>query len=107
MPGLDEGEGQFWRYRVADPGKFEQFRVKEISDGVKITVGKVKGSDRWDLQNYMFEKKRFKTREQVLKWLDKHLKSSLDPDSALNYGVWTEYKRQALKAFIGISQVSE
>jgi hypothetical protein len=55
MPGLEEAK-TVWRYRVADPGKFDKFRVKELGKGVKITLGKVKGSDRWEIQNYMFEK---------------------------------------------------
>jgi hypothetical protein len=91
---------------VQDLGKFDKFRVKDITTGIKITIGRVKGSERWDIQNYMFDKKTFKTREQVRKWLDQHIKSSLDPDSALNYNRWNEYKRQVLKAFLEISSVS-
>jgi hypothetical protein len=64
MPGLEEAK-TVWRYRVQDPGKFEKFRVKELGKGVKITLGKVNGSDRWEIQNHMFEKGRFKTREHV------------------------------------------
>jgi hypothetical protein len=106
MPGLEEAK-TVWRYRVADPGKFEKFRVKDFGGGVKITLGKVKGSDRWEIQNYMFEKSTFKDAETVRKWLDQHIKANLNPDSALNYGTWNEYKRQVLRAFLEISSVSE
>ena len=73
MPGLEEGAA-VWRYRVADPAKFEKFRVERDQEGVKITLGKVKGSQRWEIQGYMFEKATFKDRRAVRKWLDQHLK---------------------------------
>lgn len=103
MPGLDEGEGQFWRYRVADPDKFEKFRLKDITNGVKITLGKVKGSDRWEVQNYMFDKQKFKTREQVRKWLDKHLKGQIQ--TLLDFKAWNEYRRRAMNAYMQISSI--
>jgi hypothetical protein len=102
MPGLEEAK-TVWRYRVSDPGKFERFRVKELGKGVKITLGKVKGSDRWEIQNYMFEKERFKTREQVRSWLDQHLKSEIR--TVLDFKAWNEYRRRALEAFVQISAV--
>jgi hypothetical protein len=105
MPGLEEDK-TVWRYRIEDPDKFERFRVKEIgSGGVKITVGKVKGSDRWEVQNYMFDKKRFKTREQVRNWLDKHLKSEIQ--MLLDFKAWNEYRRRAVNAYVQISRVDE
>jgi len=103
MPGIDEDQN-IWRYRVQDPDKFERFRVKDIgSGGVKITVGKVKGSDRWEIQNYMFDKKRFKTRDQVRNWLDKHLKSEIQ--TLLDFKAWNEYRRRVVNAYVQISTV--
>ena len=102
MPGLEEAE-TVWRYRIADPGRFEKFRVKELGKGVKITVGKVKGSDRWEIQNYMFEKERFKTREQVRRWLDTHLKSEIQ--TLLDFRAWNEYRRRVVNAYVQISDV--
>jgi len=102
MPGLEEGTTVF-RYRVADPDKFEKLRVKELGKGVKITLGKVKGSDRWEIQNYMFEKELFKNREQVRKWLDQHLKSEIH--TLLDFKAWNEYRRRVINAYIQISDV--
>jgi hypothetical protein len=102
MPGLEEGE-TVWRYRVQDPDKFERFRVKEITEGVNITVGKIKNSDRWEVQNYMFDKKRFKKREQVRKWLDTHLKSEIQ--TLLDFRAWNEYRRRVVNAYMQISNV--
>jgi hypothetical protein len=103
MPGLEEGS-TVWRYRVQDPDKFERFRVKEITEGVKITVGKIKNSERWEVQNYMFDKKRFKKREQVRKWLDTHLKSEIQ--TLLDFRAWNEYRRRVVNAYVQISNVS-
>ena len=103
MPGLEEGT-TVWRYRVQDPDKFEKFRVKELGKGVKITLGKVKGSDRWEIQNYMFDKERFKTREQVRKWLDTNLKAEIK--TLLDFKAWNEYRKRFLQAYMQISNVS-
>ena len=102
MPGLEEGTTVF-RYRVQDPSKFDKFRVKELGKGVKITLGKVKGSDRWEIQNYMFEKELFKNREQVRKWLDQHLKSEIQ--TLLDFKAWNEYRRRVINAYVQISGV--
>jgi hypothetical protein len=102
MPGLEEGPEVF-RYRVQDPDKFDKFRVKEIGGGVKITLGHIKGTQRWEVQNYMFEKQRFKTREQVGKWLDEHLKSQIQMFT--DFRAWNEYIRRNVKAYIQISKV--
>jgi hypothetical protein len=102
MPGLEEGK-TVWRYRVQDPGKFEKFRVKNITTGIKITLGKVKGSQRWEIQNYLFDKENFKTRDQVRKWLDTHLKGEIK--SLLDFKAWNEYRRRLVNAYMQISNV--
>ena len=89
---------------MAEPSKFEKFRVKELGKGVKITLGKVKGSDRWEIQNYMFEKTLFKTREQVRKWLDEHLKAEIQ--TLLDFKAWNEWRRRFVNAYVKISEVS-
>jgi hypothetical protein len=101
---LDEGTTVF-RYRISDPSKFSKFRVKELGKGVKITLGKVKGSDRWEIQNYMFEKESFKTREQVRQWLDTHLKGQIR--TLLDFRAWDEWRRRFVNAYVEISNVSE
>jgi len=103
MPGLEETENTF-RYRVQDPDKFDKFRVKQITEGVKITLGKVKGTDRWEIQNYMFDKQRFKKREQVRKWLDTHLKSEIH--TLLDFKAWNEYRKRLLQTYLEISNVA-
>jgi len=103
MPGLEEGE-TVWRYRIADPSKFGKMRVKELGKGVKITLGKVKGSDRWEIQNYMFQKTEFPNREQVRKWLDQHLKAEIQ--TLLDFKAWNEWRRRFVNAYVKISEVS-
>lgn len=103
MPTLTEGQGDYWHCTVMDSAKFEKFRVKNITKGVKITVGRIKGSNRWEVQNYMFDKQAFKTKEQVRKWLDKHLKSQIQ--TMLDFSAWNEYRRRAMNAYVQISSV--
>jgi hypothetical protein len=103
MPGLEEAT-TVWRYRVRDPSNFSKFRVKELGKGVKITLGKVKRSERWEIQNYMFEKELFKNREQVRKWLETHLKSEIR--TLLDFKAWNEYRRRLLQVYMEISHVS-
>ena len=103
MPGIEETANQY-RYRVKDPAAFEKFRVKELGKGVKITLGKIKGSDRWEIQNYLLEKATFRTREQVRKWLDQHLKSEIQ--LLLDFKAWNEYRRRVVNAYMQISNVS-
>jgi len=103
MSGLEEDK-TVWRYRVRDPADFEKFRVKELGKGVKITVGKIKNSDRWEIQNYLFEKESFRTREQVRKWLDQHLKGEIQ--TLLDFKAWDEWRRRFVNAFVKISNVS-
>jgi len=103
MPGLEEGV-TVWRYRVQDPDKFDKFRVKELGNGVKITLGRVKGTDRWEIQNYMFDKKRFKDAESVRNWLEKHLKSEIK--TLLDFKAWNEERKRFLQVWLEISRIS-
>jgi hypothetical protein len=102
MPGLDETENTF-RYRVQDPDKFDKFRVKEITNGVKITLGRVKRTNRWEIQNYIFDKKRFKDKESVRRWLEKHLKSEIQ--LLLDFKAWNEVRKRFLQAYLNISHI--
>jgi hypothetical protein len=102
MPGLEEGDTVF-RYRVQDPTKFDKMRVKEFGKGVKVTLGRIKGADRWEIENYMFEKGIFKTREEVRKWLDSHLKSEIQ--SVLDFKAFNEWRRRFVNAYMQISKI--
>jgi len=64
----------------------------------------VKHSERWEVQNYIFEKKLFKTREQVRKWLDEHLKAEIQ--TLLDFKAWNEYRKRLLQAYMQISNVA-
>ena len=102
MAGVEEG-ASVWRYRVSDPGKFERFRVKDLGGGVKITLGKVKGTSRWEIQGYLFEKAAFKDAQSVRKWLDGHLKAQIR--TLLDFRAWDEWRRRFVNAYMQISNV--
>jgi hypothetical protein len=100
--GLDETDNTF-RYRVQDPGKYDRFKVKPITNGVQITYARVKGTDRWEIQNYIFDKKRFTNAQAVRQWLEKHLKSEIS--YFLDFKAFNEYRRRATKAYIDNSSL--
>lgn len=102
MPSVLEDK-TVWRVRVKAPSLFDRFRVKELGKGVKITVGRVKDTQRWEVQNYMFEKERFKTKKQVTSWLNQHLKSQIG--TLLDFKAWNEYRRQIVNVYMEISEV--
>jgi len=102
MPGIEEGT-TVWRKRVKDPALFDRFRVKELGKGVKITLGRVKGTQRWEIQNWMFNKSRFKTKKQVTDWLNEHLKAEIK--TLLDFRSWDEWRRRFVNAYVQISEV--
>ena len=70
MPGIDVQENVI-RVRQEDPDKYEKFRIKEITDGVKLVLGKLKGKDKWEVQSIVFDKDKFDV-EKVKKWIKEH-----------------------------------
>jgi glutamate synthase domain-containing protein 3 len=69
-PGLEETENTY-RVRQENPDKYEKFRVKEISEGIKFVLGKVKDKDKWEVQSIIFDKDKF-DKEKVRKWVKEH-----------------------------------
>lgn len=63
--------------KVEDPEKFEEFRRVQMKDGnekpigVDYIYGKPKGSDKWEIQSYRFDKKQFAP-DEAKKWLKEH-----------------------------------
>ena len=99
-----EEDNTFFRVRIRDPVTMDRFRVKDVGVGMKITVGRIKGSKRWEVQNYLFEKSLFKSKEQVRQGLEQHLKAQIK--SMLDYRAWDEWRRRFVSAYMQISQVT-
>ena len=59
--------------RVKSPGSFEKtsFRRKNISAGINIIIGKLKGQTTMTTQAYRFDKSNY-TAAQARKWLADH-----------------------------------
>jgi hypothetical protein len=66
-------------------------------------LGRVKGTNRWEIQSYIFDKTRFKDKESVREWLEKHLKSELQ--LLLDFKAWNELRMRFLKAYLNISRL--
>jgi hypothetical protein len=70
MPGFEETESEI-RYRIRVPEGFDEFRRKEITDGVSIIYGRKNSSDEWAVQALWFDKSKF-TLEQAKEWAQDH-----------------------------------
>lgn len=70
MPGWDETENE-WRYRFREPGLFDKERTADITAGVYIVYGRLKGSTKWKPQAIRFKKESFKL-PAAKKWLADH-----------------------------------
>lgn len=71
--GWDETSTSY-RYRVRDPGDFQEgsFRTISLGDsGVKAVVGKIKGEDSMTIQSLIFPKDKF-TEEEARCWVKDH-----------------------------------
>lgn len=88
--------------RVRDPDDFEtgSMRSKDLKDGVRLILGKLKGETAMTVQAYRFDKTKF-TPEQAKKWLkDNDVKSiSFEPAS--------ESKESKSKILAALEQLSE
>lgn len=101
--GIEEQEST-WRVRVVDPASMDKFRVKQVAAGVQVTLGRVRGTSRWEVQNYIFRKAQFKTRSQVTAWLNQHLKGEIR--TLLDFRAWDEWRRRFVNAYMQISEVN-
>jgi HK97 family phage prohead protease len=59
--------------RIREPGDFEagSFRSKDIAEGIRIILGKLKDSGKWETQAYRFSIEKF-TAQEAKKWLKDH-----------------------------------
>jgi hypothetical protein len=103
MPRLEE-DTAVWRYRVQDPSKFDRVKVDDVCCGVKVLIGRVRGSSRREIQSYIFEKAAgFKSQEQVRSWVEHHLKGEIQ--TLLDFKAWNEYRRRLVNVYMQISNV--
>jgi hypothetical protein len=72
-PGIEEMPN-YWAYRVRDPDEYEKdtFRTIKITDGVLAIVARKKGAKTTSVQALRFDKSKFKIKEDVQEWLNKH-----------------------------------
>jgi hypothetical protein len=99
MP-LEEGRTA-WRYRFQSGEKFDRIRVVDVDKrvpGVKATLGRVRGSNRWEIESYIFEKTQFRSAEQVRTWIQAHVKK--ESRSLLDYEAFNEQRRRLIRAYV-------
>jgi len=93
-----------WRLWIHEKTRYDRTRAPEqIARGVAKCYGRIKGSDRWELESFIFDKKAFKDPAAAKLWLEKHLKGEIR--SLLDYKAWNEYRRRAVNAYVEISSI--
>jgi hypothetical protein len=97
---LDNEDFTEIRYRVRDPGDFDQatFRRKEVTPGVVFVMGKLTGETTMTLQSVRFLKEKFDT-AMAKKWVKDHLKESAVAEAlAFTDDSWTAVDKANLPA---------
>lgn len=102
MP-LEETKKTF-HYQVQALGRFDKARLKSVAQGVMIAYGRVRGSEHWEIQSYIFDKAFFKSSQDVKIWLDAYLKSQIS--TLLDFKAWDEWRRRFVNAYVQISTVT-
>ncbi|MGD0204146.1 MAG: hypothetical protein ABSC20_09620 [Candidatus Bathyarchaeia archaeon] len=103
MPRIDEDKS-VWRYRYRSITEFDKLKVNDVERGVKVTLGRFKGTYRWGILNFIFEKERFKTCEQISGWIEQHVKT--ETRTAMDHKVWNEYRKMLFQLYMEISHIS-
>lgn len=87
-----ETTDKYVRVRVRDPGDFEEgsFRTIDISEeqGISAVIGRPKGSDKTEVQSYLFDKERWSEAEAEA-WVKEHKKNNAPSHVNLR---WLEVK---------------
>lgn len=101
--GIEETPSS-WTLRIHEKARYDRTRAPDqVCPGVARCYGRIKGSDRWELASFIFDKKAFKSPQAAKQWLEGHLKSEIG--SLLDFKAWNEYRRRAMKAYVEISSV--
>ena len=70
---MADTESFVWLIPIRDSAGMDRFRIKNLGEGVKVTVARMEKTKQWVIQLLMFEKTRFKSKAQMQTWLKKHL----------------------------------
>jgi hypothetical protein len=97
-------EKDIWKCSVQTCEKFNKMHAKPFVSGVQVLTGRVKGTERWEIQGFTFLKANFKTAEDCRAWLDSHLKGEIQ--TLLDFKAWNEYRRRAMNAFLQVAEVT-
>ena len=83
---------------------FERFQApKPLMAGLSVVFGKVKGTRRWEVYAFLFDRTRFSTISQAQVFADKFLKAEIH--TLIDYNSFTESRRRWLNAYLQISSV--
>jgi hypothetical protein len=95
-----------WRLRIHEKARYDHTRAPDqVAPGVARCYGRIKCSNRWELESFIFDKKTFKNLQAAKQWLEKYLKGEIQKYSMLDSKAWNEYRRRYISAYVEISTV--
>ena len=82
---------------------FGKVTVRQVSDGVKVTCGQVKGTNHMAVHNYIFDRIKFQSAADAKAWYKQHVQR--ETLTAMDFNVWNEYRKSALAAYLEASHI--
>jgi hypothetical protein len=85
--------------------ELERSKLKPLVAGVQVMFCRFRGSSRWEIQAFLFDKRSFKSRAEAKVFLDRHFKSEIS--SLLDYSTFNEKRRRLLNAWMKASELKQ
>ncbi|MGD6810857.1 MAG: hypothetical protein ACQCN3_14260 [Candidatus Bathyarchaeia archaeon] len=105
MIGFSETQDSI-RFTVLESSReLERSKLKPLVAGVQVMFCRFRGSSRWEIQAFFFDKAVFKSRAQAKAFLDRHFKSEIS--SLLDYSAFNEKRRRLLNAWMKASELKQ
>jgi len=105
MIGFSENQNTI-KYTVLESSReLERSKLKPLVAGVQVMFCRFRGSQRWEIQAFLFDKSVFKSRTDAKAFLDKHFKTEIS--SLLDYSTFSEKRRRLLNAWMKASELKQ
>ena len=105
MVGFSENQ-QTIKYTVLESSlELERSKLKPLAAGIQVMFCRFRGSRRWEIQAFLFDKRIIKNQTEAKAALNRHLKSEIS--SLLDYSTFTEKRRRLLNAWMKSSELKQ
>jgi len=105
MIGFSETQDTI-KYTVLESSReLERSKLKPLTAGVQVMFCRFRGSSRWEIQAFLFDKAVFKSQQEARAFLDKHFRAEIS--SLLDYRAFNEKRRRLLNAWMKTSELKQ